>query len=93
MQKNHGFQSNKPIQTPWGSSWDPSVQEICEALGVEMMGSEHCGLDDAWMVLPPGAEGAKGARGGRVSEGVRNVHIHTYIHTYMHACLHACIRI
>lgn len=28
-----------------------SLKEICEALGVEMMGSEHCGLDDAWMVL------------------------------------------
>lgn len=28
-----------------------SLKEICEGLGVEMMGSEHCGLDDAWMVL------------------------------------------
>lgn len=28
-----------------------TLREICEALGVEMIGDEHCGLDDAWMVL------------------------------------------
>jgi len=28
-----------------------TLKQICEALGVEMIGSEHCGLDDAWMVL------------------------------------------
>lgn len=28
-----------------------SLKQICDSLGVEMMGNEHCGLDDAWMVL------------------------------------------
>lgn len=28
-----------------------TLKEICEALGVDMIGDEHCGLDDAWMVL------------------------------------------
>merc|ERR1719199_1561497 len=28
-----------------------SLREICTALGVEMLGNEHCGLDDSWMVL------------------------------------------
>merc|ERR1712232_331858 len=28
-----------------------TLKEICDALGVEMIGDEHCGLDDAWMVL------------------------------------------
>lgn len=28
-----------------------TLREICDALGVEMIGEEHCGLDDAWMVL------------------------------------------
>ena len=26
-------------------------EEICESLGVEMMGKEHSGLDDSFMVL------------------------------------------
>eukprot|EP00930_Biecheleria_cincta_P036061 TRINITY_DN24761_c0_g1_i1.p1 TRINITY_DN24761_c0_g1~~TRINITY_DN24761_c0_g1_i1.p1 ORF type:complete len:546 (+),score=88.75 TRINITY_DN24761_c0_g1_i1:50-1687(+) len=28
-----------------------SLKEISEALGLETIGQEHCGLDDAWMVL------------------------------------------
>eukprot|EP00928_Gymnodinium_smaydae_P089655 TRINITY_DN73582_c0_g1_i1.p1 TRINITY_DN73582_c0_g1~~TRINITY_DN73582_c0_g1_i1.p1 ORF type:complete len:659 (+),score=92.46 TRINITY_DN73582_c0_g1_i1:90-2066(+) len=28
-----------------------SLRQICEALQVEMLGDEHCGLDDSWMVL------------------------------------------
>lgn len=28
-----------------------SLRQICEALNVEMIGEEHCGLDDSWMVL------------------------------------------
>jgi inhibitor of KinA sporulation pathway (predicted exonuclease) len=28
-----------------------TLRQICDALGVEMIGDEHCGLDDAWMVL------------------------------------------
>lgn len=28
-----------------------SLREICTTLGVEMLGNEHCGLDDSWMVL------------------------------------------
>eukprot|EP00913_Durusdinium_trenchii_P025541 g23972.t1 len=28
-----------------------SLKETADAVGVEMIGSEHCGLDDAWMVL------------------------------------------
>lgn len=28
-----------------------SLRQICEALRVEMIGEEHCGLDDSWMVL------------------------------------------
>jgi inhibitor of KinA sporulation pathway (predicted exonuclease) len=28
-----------------------SLRDICNALGVEMLGNEHCGLDDSWMVL------------------------------------------
>jgi len=33
------------------SSRATSLREICEALGVDMIGDEHCGLDDARMVL------------------------------------------
>lgn len=28
-----------------------SLREICDSLQVEMVGTEHCGLDDSWMVL------------------------------------------
>ena len=28
-----------------------SLREICESLQVEMVGTEHCGLDDSYMVL------------------------------------------
>ena len=49
-------------------------QEICEGLGVEMMGSEHCGLDDAWMVLPPGTKETKGA-----GEGSKSVFEWSYV--------------
>lgn len=28
-----------------------SLKQICEALRVEMLGDQHCGLDDSWMVL------------------------------------------
>jgi len=28
-----------------------TLKQICEALNVEMIGDEHCGLDDSWMVL------------------------------------------
>lgn len=28
-----------------------SLKQICEALKLEMIGDEHCGLDDSWMVL------------------------------------------
>lgn len=28
-----------------------TLRQICESMGVEMIGSEHCGLDDSWMVL------------------------------------------
>lgn len=28
-----------------------SLRQICDALNVEMIGEEHCGLDDSWMVL------------------------------------------
>merc|ERR1712232_412221 len=28
-----------------------TLRQICEALDVEMIGEEHCGLDDSWMVL------------------------------------------
>lgn len=28
-----------------------TLKEICTSLGVEMLGNEHCGLDDSWMVL------------------------------------------
>lgn len=28
-----------------------TLRQICEALNVEMIGEEHCGLDDSWMVL------------------------------------------
>jgi len=28
-----------------------TLRQICEALKVEMIGEEHCGLDDSWMVL------------------------------------------
>ena len=52
-----------PLGPPYAFSVVP--QEICEGLGVEMMGSEHCGLDDAWMVLPPGTKETKGAGGRR----------------------------
>ena len=31
-----------------------SLREICDSLQVEMVGTEHCGLDDSWMVLPLG---------------------------------------
>jgi len=28
-----------------------SLKQICDALNVQMIGEEHCGLDDSWMVL------------------------------------------
>lgn len=28
-----------------------TLKQICDALKVEMIGEEHCGLDDSWMVL------------------------------------------
>jgi len=28
-----------------------SLKQICDALSVQMIGEEHCGLDDSWMVL------------------------------------------
>ena len=31
-----------------------SLREICDSLQVEMVGTEHCGLDDSWMVLSLG---------------------------------------
>ena len=39
-----------------------TAQEICEALGVEMMGKEHSGLDDAFMVLLLGGMSANHGR-------------------------------
>lgn len=28
-----------------------TLRDICSVLGVDMLGNEHCGLDDSWMVL------------------------------------------
>mmetsp|Transcript_57570 Transcript_57570/g.166599 ORF Transcript_57570/g.166599 Transcript_57570/m.166599 type:complete len:596 (-) Transcript_57570:87-1874(-) len=34
-----------------GNTTATSLRQICDALKVEMIGEEHCGLDDSWMVL------------------------------------------